>query len=124
MAAFLVTPEGAVHNVERIGGAKAVEDGFLLLGTAPDEILEWMEVPTAVAMAWRDAVAALLAAHRPRRPLKQLEWLKIAAGVDLPWAETQGWTAPEPTPVAALQPVVAAAPPVRRLPDRESPVAA
>lgn len=124
MSAFFVTAGGDVRNVECIGGAKAVEGGFLLLGIGQDEILEWMEVPTPVALAWRDAVVGLLSTYRPRRPLKQLDWLGIAAGVDPQWSAAQGWKPAEPPAAAAPPPAPTPAPTVRRIADRPPPIAA
>jgi hypothetical protein len=101
---FILTPAGDAYSISRIGGAKAVDGGFILFGAGPDEILEYQEAPTDVAIAWRNAAVALLGSHRPNRPVRQIDWLGLAATVDEPWARQMGWTspaAPVPTPPAA-----------------------
>jgi len=125
MSAHLVTPAGDAYSVDRIGGVRATDGGFLLLGNGADEILEWTEAPTAVALAWRDHLVSLLSSHRPRRPLKQLDWLGIAASVDPQWAAEQGWQpADAGTPVASPARVAAPQPAPLRLADRVTPEAA
>jgi hypothetical protein len=101
---FLSTPQRDAYSFERLGGNKAVENGFLILGSGPGEILEYTECPTPVALAWRDALTALLASYRPGRPMKQLDWLAIAASVDEPWARDNGWVPPEAPAVSPLAP--------------------
>lgn len=115
MSSFLIFPGGEAVNVERIGAVKAVEGGFLVLGNAPDDYLSWCDVPTAVAVAWRDATARLLAGHRPRRPVKQPDWIELAVSADPAWAATQGWA---PAAPAAAAPPAAVAPPAPQAPSR------
>jgi len=102
---FLLTPAGDAYSISRIGGAKAVDDGFLLFGAGTDEILEYHEVPTRVAVCWRNATVTLLSSYRPNRPVKQIDWLSLAATVDEPWARKLGWTAPVVAAVAPAQPI-------------------
>jgi hypothetical protein len=84
---FFSSPEGNIYAVGRIGGAKAVLSGFLLLGAGPDDILEYSEVPTTVAIAWRDAARRVLQAYRPGRQPVQADWKALAAAADPAWAE-------------------------------------
>ena len=49
---FLRSPQGNVFHIGRIGGAKAVEEGFLLLDNSEQGLLEYSEVPAAIAIAW------------------------------------------------------------------------
>jgi hypothetical protein len=88
---FIKTPSDNMYSKERVGGVKALENALMILGNGPDEILEYLEVPTAVALAWRDALVNLLSGHRPNRPLRQLDWLAIAASADPTWAAANGW---------------------------------
>ena len=97
---FFRTPNGEVYNVDRIGGVKAVQQGYLLTSTR-DEILVHVRCPVAVAMAWRDATAEVLEAYRPGRSLPRIDWLAVAATVDEAWARANGWEAPAvPVPAA------------------------
>jgi hypothetical protein len=107
---FILTPAGDAYSISRIGGAKAVEGGFILFGAGPDEILEYQEAPTAVAIAWRNATVALLGSYRPNRPVRQIDWLGLAATVDEPWARQQGWTAPAGPATPPAAPVATATP--------------
>ena len=86
MQAFLKTPSGDIYAAYRIGGAKAFEGGFILFGTGAEEILEYHELPTAVAIVWRDCVSDGLLAHRPHRPFRQIDWGEMAWLADPVWA--------------------------------------
>ena len=88
---FLRSPQGNVFHNGRIGGAKAVEEGFLLLDNSEQGLLEYSEVPTAIAIAWRDSVVDSLTSYRPKRPVKQIDWWGIAAKIDEGFARKNGW---------------------------------
>jgi hypothetical protein len=105
---FLPTPAGNVFAIQRIGGAKAVPTGFLLLGTGVDEILEYIETPSTVAMAWRDAIAHALQHHRPGRTLPSLDWASLAAAADPTWAAENLGVPEAPAPAPARRPRLAA----------------
>jgi hypothetical protein len=92
--AYLSTPKGDLYSLGRVGGCKAIASGLLILGSGADELLELTEATECVALAWRDALHDLLQNHRPGRPLRQLDWLGIAAAVDPAWASTHGWEQP------------------------------
>ena len=96
---YLSTPKGDLYSLARVGGCKAIGSGLLILGSGAAEILEYIEAPEDVAVAWRDALHALLRDRRPGRQLAQLDWLGLAAEVDEMWAATQGWV---PPPAASL----------------------
>jgi hypothetical protein len=112
--AFLRSPSGCTFNIFRIGGVKAVETGLVILGTSPDELLDYVESPPAVAVAWRDAAVHVLETHRAHRPLQQVDWIGIAVEVDPTWAKTNGWTDVGVADVASTQTSPAAAQPARR----------
>lgn len=104
---FLTSPEGNVYATSRIGGAKAVDGGFVLLGTGVgnDRVLEYIETPTAVAIAWRNALSQTLTASHNDRRLPKIDWVGLAAEIDRPWATQwaakQGLSEPKvsaPTP--------------------------
>jgi len=109
MSNFLTSPEGNAYSLFRIGGAKAIESGFLLLGSGAEEILEYIPTPTGVALAWRDALVTMLSGHRPNRPIRQIDWVGLAADVDFEWASAwapqNGWIAPAAPTEAGTQPV-------------------
>jgi hypothetical protein len=111
---FLLTPAGDAYSMARIGGAKAVDTGLLILGNGPDELLEYYEAPGPVAALWRDELVALLGGYRPHRPVRQLDWLALAAKADVAWAKENGWSGPAqtaaPGPAAAEAGVSATAP--------------
>ncbi len=91
---YLSTPRSDLYSLARVGGCKAISSGLLILGNGADEILEYYEAPEEVAVAWRDALHALLRGYRPGRHLQQLDWLELAARVNPAWAAEQGWEAP------------------------------
>jgi hypothetical protein len=107
---FFSSPEDSVFSVHRIGGAKAVETGYLLLGTGPDEILEYIVVPTKVAVAWRDATRRVLQNYRPGRQLSSVDWASLAAEADPAWAEENLGVPQQALVAPALTPVTAPAP--------------
>lgn len=88
---FLRSPQGNGFHISRIGGAKAVQDGFLLLEISEQGLLEYSEVPTAIAIAWRDALVDSLTSYRPKRPVTQIDWWGIAATIDEALARENGW---------------------------------
>ena len=92
--AFIKTPSGNVFSHYRIGGVKAPEGYFIILGNGADEIVEFLEVPIEVALLWRDELVELLTTLRPNRAVRQLDWMALAATVDVAWATENGWTAP------------------------------
>jgi hypothetical protein len=112
---FFRAPSRNAYSIDRIGGAKATEEYYIILGNAPDEILEFMEVPTEVAIAWRDATVDLLSTHRPHRPLRQIDWSGLAVSADPKWAADQGWItppapqAPAAAPVSPVRPILSGA---------------
>lgn len=97
---FINSPEGNVYSLSRIGGGKALDSGFVLLGTGTgnDRVLEYIEAPTAVAVAWRNALSQALVNARSDRPVQQIDWIGLAVGADADWtkqwAETQGLPIP------------------------------
>jgi hypothetical protein len=95
---FFSSPEGNVYAVQRVGGVKAVESGFLLLGTGADEVLEYIEVPAEVAVAWRDAAVRVLGSYRPGRSLPAADWKSLAAEADPAWAAEHLGVQPLATP--------------------------
>jgi len=112
--AFLRSPSGCTFNIFRIGGVKAVETGLVILGTSPDELLDYVEAPARVAVAWRNAMVHVLETHRPHRPLQQVDWGGIAAEVDLDWAQRNDWTDVGVTDASTTQASPPAAQPRRR----------
>jgi hypothetical protein len=98
---LLTTPGGDMFNLARFGGVKAVDDGFLILDAGSSDLLVYVEAPTNVAMAWRDALTERLANHRRNRPVAQLNWLAIAAEVDPQWAAENAWVGPAAPPAGA-----------------------
>lgn len=115
---FLRSPHGNVFHIGRIGGAKAVEEGFLLLDNSEQGLLEYTEVPTAIAIAWRDAVVEALTSYRPKRPVKQVDWWGIAAKTDEALARLNGWTPDDGEGPANEQSSV---PPRRKSPENKGP---
>jgi hypothetical protein len=117
MSVFLTSPEGNSYSLFRIGGAKAVDSGFLLLGTGAEEILEYIATPTDVGLGWREALVDLLRSYRPNRPIRQIDWVGIAAMTDFEWAKdwaaSNGWAIPEP-PQGAPAPTASSTQPKRR----------
>ena len=109
---FFLSPAGDPYNIARIGGAKAVDGAFILLGLGSEELLEWQGAPTEVAIKWRNAMAAVLSSHRPGRRVTQIDWLGLAATVNESWAKEQGWKAPVDA-VPAPGPTAATATPER-----------
>jgi hypothetical protein len=105
---FLSTPDGNVFTIQRIGGAKAVLNGFLLLGTGVDEVLEYVDTPTEVALAWRNAIVQVLQHYRPGRTLPSLDWRMIAAEAHPSWAEERYGVPAVPAPTPARRPRLAA----------------
>ena len=111
---FLRSPQGNVFHIGRIGGAKAIEGGFLLLEIVDQGLLEYSDAPTSVALAWRDALAEALTSYRPKRPVTQIDWLGIAATKDEVFARENGWV-PADKEGPADNP--SSVPPQRKTPD-------
>jgi len=103
---FLRTPSGDLYSLVRIGGVKAVESGFLLLGAGAQELLEYYECPPTVAIAWRDRFQENYAMHRPGRRFPAIDWYAEAVAADPDWAASnlQPDPAPVPEPQARLAP--------------------
>ncbi len=103
MPTFITSPSGHLYNVFGIGGAKALDSGFLLLGIGTGSerpILDYIPCPPKVSVAWRDALAVALEAHshRPNRPMRPIDWLAVAASVDREWAIANEWSDAEVAP--------------------------
>ncbi|MEI7606404.1 MAG: hypothetical protein WCJ64_03365 [Rhodospirillaceae bacterium] len=98
MFAFLTTQSGDTYSAAKIGGSKASNGWWLLLGLGVDEILEAVEVPSAVAKAWRDAVNQWLRDLKPGRRPPQIAWAELAVQADPAWAAKQGWAVAEKRP--------------------------
>ena len=89
---YIATPDGNVLAPSKIGGCKAVPNGFVILGTGTNEVLEYIVCPPAVSLAWRKAFSPmLLGGARSGRPLLQLDWIAIAMAADPEW--TTNWVA-------------------------------
>lgn len=112
--AFLRSPSGCSFNIFRIGGVKAVETGLIILGTSPDELLDYVETSARVAVAWRDAMADVLDNHRPHRPLQQIDWGRLAAEADPAWAAENGRVGVDVAETGTTQVSAPAAQPRRR----------
>jgi hypothetical protein len=94
---FIRSPRDDLYSLGRIGGVKATESGFLLFGNGAEEILEFIETPASVAVAWRDELGGLMDSLQRGRRASQIDWLGVAAQVDAKWATENGWVAAEET---------------------------